>query len=95
MSISQHYQAARRLALSKLIAAARKILQDHPNLDEFILAMGVAMFTVKDNPLVNLHLSERKYFRPVERLIDEWDDYLRLTGEGIRFRARGKIVRRW
>ena len=36
-----------------------------------------------------------KYLKPLADFISEWDGVLKLTGEGIRFRANGEIVTDW
>ncbi len=84
---------AGNLALAELERRARKILAAHPNLDEFIMGMGCAIFTTKEDE--NLGTEERAYMKPVERFLVRWDNELKLTGEPMRFTATGPVVTNW
>ena len=91
------YETAAELALGEVQRLARKILAEHHCLDEFVMAMGMAIFTLKDKDVrdANLHLHERAYFKPLEDLLNEWDEVLKLTGEPMRFRATGPKITEW
>lgn len=89
---------SRNLALREVKKRARKILRDHPALDEFVMAMGGAFFTTKTREKersVILVLDDRAYFKPLDDFLCEWDRSLKLTGHPMRFTAHGKIVTDW
>ncbi len=93
--IERHYNAARREAVRKMIRLARKFLLSHPDYDEFVCCMGSCFFTHIRTER-NDRLDEiRRGARNLTNLMNQWDDYLKLTGEGVRFTARGRIIRRW
>ena len=92
-AIQLHYDEAVRLALTTVERMARKILRDHPNLDEFVMGMGRAMFTTNDKQ--NLGTEERAYMRPLDDFLTEWDRWLHLTGEPMRFTAHGPKITTW
>lgn len=83
---------------------ARAILKKHPNLHEFVMAMGSWFFTTKrskDRTLLPgehavLH-DEPSYIKNsrLASFIAEWDEYLKITGEPMRFTADGPVVRNW
>ncbi len=85
---------AGKTALAEVERLARKILTKHANLDEFVMGMGTAFFTVKGSD-ENLGLEDRKYFKPLRDLIFNFDDTLGLTGEPMRFTATDKKVTNW
>ena len=105
--INEKYEEARNIAVEEMIRISRKILKEHRKYDECYIAMGSIFFTVKDNKnyltnTVNLYLCYGQkaqltfeYFKPLADLISKWDDVLKLTGEGIKFRAEGEIITDW
>lgn len=83
---------------------ARAILKKHPNLHEFVMAMGGWFFTVKKSqhgsllPGEHAVLHDNPSYIKNSRLanfIAEWDEYLKITGEPMRFTADGPTVRNW
>ena len=42
-----------------------------------------------------VHYDTYKYFKPLNDFIGKWDAYLKLTGEAMRFTAKGKKVTDW
>ena len=97
IQIKEHYSKACELASQKVERMARAILQKHGNLDEFIMGMGTWFFSIKDKRYPNNHLSgiDRAYLKPLDNFISEWDDFLKITGEPMRFTAFGKRVTNW
>ena len=101
--IHYHYSEAERLASAVVEKKARAILRQHPNLDEFVMAMGGWFFTKKDKDATGysmiLHESSGdhcpKYMTGIRNFIDEWDDVLKTTGEPMRFTANGEKVTEW
>lgn len=87
---------ARDLALNYVEEQARKILRQHPNLTEFVMAMGSCTFsTVINGREDNLGLEDRAYFKPLQDFIWEWNDILGILGEPMRFTADGPVIREW
>ncbi len=106
--IDKYYNKASDLALKEVERLARQVLKDHPELDEFIMCMGSYFFTVKNSEENILPYTEKMniswnyysedtfpYLKPINDFIGKWDNYLKLTGEPMRFTAKGKIVKNW
>lgn len=92
--VSRSYNRAVRLCNQRVELEARKVLLKHLNLKEFIKAMGRWIFTdQKGNIIYDGHLDKR--FKRVERIISRWDEYLKLTGDPVRFTAKGPRVTDW
>lgn len=92
-AVKFHYDKAGDFAVAEVERMARQILLTHPNLNEFIMGMGLACFTDKaDN---SLDTSDRRYMKPLDDFISEWDEYLKITGEPMRFTATGKKITSW
>jgi hypothetical protein len=73
---------------------ARAVLRRHPELNEFVKAMGLWVFTdSEDDALLNSDDDPR--FAAVTEIINEWDHSLHLTGTPVRFTARGPAVTDW
>lgn len=90
-AIQLHYQAATDVALELIEKRARVILRKHRNLTEFLSAMGAWFFIDKNGNT----LTELEYMKPVADIYDEWDEYLKLSGEPMRFTADGPVIRDW
>ena len=71
---------------------ARRILKAHPNLDEFIMAMGDAFFTTHSGESISPY--DRAYMKPLADIFVEFH-YLKLEGNPMRFTADGKKVTDW
>lgn len=98
------------IALKEVERLARKVLKEHPNLDEFIMCMGSYFFTYKDKTNKD-HLSgyeqrvnkswqyytvdSRAYLKPLNNFISKWNEVLKITGEPMRFTAEGPIITDW
>lgn len=107
MSIRGHYYKACEMASSKVEQMARTILRNHPHLDEFIMAMGSYSFTTKTGGNIDpissrmnssynyVYYDTHKYLKPLNDFIGEWDQYLKITGEPMRFTATGKKITDW
>ncbi|OHD23502.1 MAG: hypothetical protein A2Y38_12120 [Spirochaetes bacterium GWB1_59_5] len=104
--IEKHYTAAFNLTIVLIEERARKILNTHANLEEFVMAMGDAFFTRKigsrdDSGFIveeggnTIAEDSLGYLKPVTNIIAEWDSYLRLTGHPMRFTATGPVVTKW
>lgn len=104
--IALYYHQSAQIALDLVEKRARAILRQHPNLDEFIMGMGIWFFTRKvgtkdekgiviEEWMNNIVHEPLAYMKPVADLIDEWDEYLKITGEPMRFTANGPVVREW
>lgn len=88
--------AAFKTGIEFIEIEARKILIEHPSLDEFVMAMGAATFTIKNDRRINsLWLDEREYFDELNQFINEFDQTLHFTGSPMRFTATGPVVKDW
>lgn len=103
-----HYQQASEAASALVEEQARAILRKHPNLHEFVMAMGGWFFTAKKSQDRSLLPGEHAMIHPTDyhapryitnsrlaNFITEWDPYLKVTGEPMRFTADGPVVREW
>lgn len=94
--INLHLQEADRLALAELERIARRILRRNKRLDEFVMAMGSATFTIKNSrEQIGYSWSMPKYAKPLFDFLDEWDRILRLSGTPMRFTADGAKRTNW
>ena len=98
--VAVHYNKACELASLKVEQIARQILVEHKELDEFIMAMGSYFFTYKSKKRKDEHLSgytedSEPFLRPLNDFISEWDNYLKITGDAMRFTATGVKVTDW
>lgn len=107
-SIDYHYKMAEKIASKKVEIMARKILANHPYLNEFIMAMGSYFFTVKNsdrhiNPTTQkmnasweyYYVDTFNYLKPLNKFIHKWNDVLKITGDPMRFTAKGKKITNW
>ena len=103
MTMNYHYTKAADMAQISVEKKARAILRHHPNLDEFIMAMGGWVFTRKDKDnsgcsmVIHACMTDKvpKYMKGLQNFIDEWDGVLRMTGYPMRFTAEGDIKKDW
>jgi len=92
-TIEALYRKTTALALELLERRARAVLEKNPKLDEFVMAMGTWMFTDRHGNAIYPKYQAR--FKAVYKLIDAWDHCLRLTGNPMRFTAKGETRRDW
>jgi hypothetical protein len=105
--IQKHIELAREIALNEVIRMARQIMKEHKNLKWFYLSMGSYFFddkfgetigtndqTMNNNYEYNI-VDKYKYFKSLNEFMLDWDNELKLSGEGIRFTATGKIETDW
>lgn len=93
--IAELYDQARQLALADLESLARDILKKRPNYKEFIMAMGSCFFTTKRNGETVDLTPDDECFSDMHALLSEWDEYLKLTGEPMRFTVDGPRKTDW
>lgn len=98
--IKTAYQLANTLALEHVEYLARTILQQHKNLDEFVMAMGTWYFTKRVNNAAGFEILDQDSTRYLENsrlraFIDVWDQCLKLTGQPMRFTAEGPVQTDW
>ena len=91
--VAEFYESACVAANGYVEELARKILAEHSTLDEFVMGMGIACFTDKKGD--SLDLEDRAYMKPLADFINEWDDFLKITGEPMRFTANGPRITNW
>lgn len=96
--VREHYDKASEAASAFVEQEARAILCKHRNLHEFVMGMGIWSFTTKngDSHLPGFHTTPRYITNSrLAKFIFEWDSYLKITGEPMRFTADGPTVREW
>lgn len=86
-----HHEAFKR-ALEFILREAVHLMQQHPRLQEFCMAMGGWSFHDRKGEPVN---TKYIYKSPLCRLISEWDDYLHLTGYGVKVYSNGNVLTDW
>jgi hypothetical protein len=108
-AVVDHYNKASQFASEFVEQEARKILVEHPELDEFVMAMGTWFFKWKigatDNQGIvieewmdqNVQEGSVPFIKEsvLAEFIANWDEYLKITGEPMRFTATGPVVRNW
>lgn len=93
--LKKQWQALSNKADAIVAAMARKILVEHPHLDEFIMGMGICHFTVKGQEYESVGTEDFAYMKPLDDFICEWDEYLKMTGTPMRFTATGPLRSDW
>lgn len=90
--IDEHLDKAVDLGLAEVERLARLVLQNEPRFKEFVMAMGGWFFVDDRGELVDRHESMVQ----LANFIGEFDRYLKLTGNPMRFEGyHGQIVRDW
>lgn len=93
--IKRLYNQCGDMALDEIIKMAREIMIKHPKAKEFIMGNGTCLFVDENDNRINEGDEIYKFFKDLYEFIDEWDDYLKLTGEPMRFTADGNIKIDW
>lgn len=86
-------RAAEEAALRVIEREARAILARKPNLDEFIMCMGSAFFTLKTGE--NRHAYEIRGAKRLDDFLNYCDDAFKIMGYAMRFTADGPVRRDW
>lgn len=95
-SLTQRYKDLQDDALAEVERQARAILRRTATLDEFVMGMGTAFFTLRSGkPSTALENSDDHRIGVLRDFIGEWDEVLRLTGAPMRFTARGEKITTW
>lgn len=92
-SVADHYDMAFDNALIVVEQLAREVLRERQDLSEFVMGMGEAFFTSKGDKTIGL-----EYVPEAEDLLgflDDWDEYLKITGNPMRFTAGGNVITEW
>jgi len=92
-TIDFHCQQIDIISAKLVESEARKILLAHPNLKEFIMAMGSAFFTDRQDRVVAI--SDKSYLKPFDEMICRLDEICRVKGTPMRFTATGKPITNW
>ena len=93
--ISYHYRKAVALAVRKVESDARKILRRHPELKEFAMGMGRAIFIEVQGDISYANADDDPRWRSLMDFIRKWDAYLKITNHSVRFKALGPKTRDW
>lgn len=106
-TVADYYEKAEKTASEVVEKMARKILREHPELNEFVMAMGTYFFTYKDggnlDPISSkmnssynyVYYDTEPFLKPLNDFIGEWDSRLKITGDAMRFTANGIKVTDW
>ena len=110
-AMENHYAYACKSACDIVEKMARQILSEQRQLNEFVMAMGSYFFTYKSkkrkgetlDPISSKMNSSYNYYyidtetflKPLNDFISEWDSVLKITGEPMRFTAKGEKVTDW
>lgn len=87
-------------ALALVEQRARKILQEQPLFEEFVMGMGHWFFITAQEEIVDWneeYMCEKvkTVLLPVYQVISQYDDRLKLTGYSMRFTAISEICYKW
>ena len=86
------YDRARSIGVFLVEKYAREGLRNNPDLGEFVMGMGCDCFWTADGD----EQVDTEYASPnLAQLLLDWDEYLKLTGEPMRFTADGPVRRDW
>jgi hypothetical protein len=85
---------ADEMAMAEVERLARQVLERCPTLDEFVMGMGMVIFTLKDGG-GSLYVFEVKAAKKLNDFLDQWDPILKLTGTPVRLTAEGKACSGW
>ena len=80
---------ARSIALLEVERIARKRMRNNKKLKDFTIAMGTYFFSYYGEVAHDYKCAEMDDF------ISEYDDILKLTGEGVIYKSDGTSVRDW
>jgi hypothetical protein len=90
--LEQQYKQADETAMQIVEEIARKILRKHKKLDEFCMGMGTWFFSDYAGKLYD---GDDKLAKELDDFMNEWDAYLHLTGQPMRFTADGPVITDW
>ena len=96
--IEKQFMKASDMASEFVETEARRILREHPALHEFVMAMGIWSFTTREGEsYMPGFYTTPKYIKNsrLAKFIFQWDEYLKITGEPMRFTADGPTIRNW
>ena len=95
--IHKNIQNANQDALYIIEKEARRILNEHDNLTEFVMTMGCAIFIDIDKNTHANYYNEQEfdYIKPLWDFIEQFDNILHLTGNPMRFTATGPKITDW
>ena len=106
-TVADYYEKAEKKASEVVEKMARQILREHPELNEFVMAMGTYFFTYKEggnlDPISSkmnssynyVYYDTEPFLKPLNDLIGEWDSRLKITGDAMRFTADGIKITDW
>jgi hypothetical protein len=92
-TIDFHCQQIDIISYKLIESEARKILSKHPNLNEFVMAMGSAFFLDKQNRVVQL--SDKTYLKPFDELVCRLNEICKVCASPMRCTATGKRITNW
>jgi len=95
--INDLLERANDLAVQLVESEARKMLRGHSNLDEFIMAMGSAFFTVKGGDIARDSICpyDRQYMKSFDEMLDDLNEQFKICGFPMRFTAYGEKITDW
>jgi hypothetical protein len=91
--IDFHCQQINIISAKLVESEARKILLDHPNLKEFIMAMGTAFFTDRQDKVIAI--LDKSYLKAFDEMICNLDNICQVKGTPMRFTATSKTITNW
>lgn len=96
--IETYYDQASADASAFVEQEARALLHKHPCLQEFVMGMGLWSFSTQsgESHLPGFYTTPKYITNSrLGKFINQWDEYLKITGEPMRFTADGPVVREW
>ena len=88
--IERLFGLAQEMAIHEVERLAREHLQQNEYLNEFVIAMGTYFFKGQDG-----EICYDETCKPLDDLIDKFDEIFSLTGHSMRFTAESKITTHW
>lgn len=88
---TKHY-SMREEALNHLKMLVNNKFKQNKNLNCFVLVMGTYFWTDLNNEVLYEH---EVNYKSVKSFLNEWDNILNLTGEGVKWFRDGSVVTDW
>ena len=91
-SIKDVYAETVRAAVAETERRARLVLESHAGIREFCMSMGCWVFSDLNDDEIDRNDPRLRSFAG---FVDEWDEYLRITGTPVRFTRNGPRITDW
>lgn len=94
--VQKLYNQAVNEAMNEIEEMVKKAFIEDSRLTDFVMAMGSTTFHAKRRGIID-DTNTDKYpaIKPIFDFMDEWDEYLKLSGAGIWLKRDGTKLTNW